>query len=95
MPRYQFDARAHTYTPLRLADCKTLLVELGATRPAEAYPMMLREGTRAPNHRYWRGTNQPRTVAFTAPDDETAKAVYKRFDPEAWFVWNITEGHYV
>jgi hypothetical protein len=97
MPRYQFTARAHTYGALTLSAVRDIIKTHGGSNPREAFPIMLaskQHGRGGPGAAIWRGTNQPRTIAFTAPDDETAARICEAFDSESWFVWNIDARQY-
>lgn len=89
--RYQFNPRAHIASiNIKLARnaCETWG---GAKYVREAYPIM-GGGKNGPA---WRGTNQPRTIAFTCDSDADAKAIGELYGHGNAFVWNISEAHYV
>lgn len=91
MNRYQFTPRAHvSHVDLDRARKAASLPEF-ISHVREAFPIM-DGGT---NGKAWRGTNQPRTIAFSAADDAMALIVAQRYGQEDAYVWNITEARYV
>jgi len=92
MARYQFLARAHVAN-LDIAVLAKAARNHGATYVMETYPLMPNDPRPGKRRTYWRGTNQPRTVAFNARDVQTALAIAHE-TPDA-FVWDITNGRYI
>lgn len=88
MPRYQFNPRANVDS-VDLTLARQAAAKGGGKNIREAFPMMGSKTTPE-----WRGTNQPRTITFTAVNDDDARRVGEIYGSDTAFIWNITELHY-
>lgn len=98
MARYQFEPRAHTYTSIVPSAAKRIVTLTGGSNPRSAFQRMGKGYKRTLagyKPRYWIGTNQPRTVTFSAKSDSIANAIFADFAPDDYFVRNIDTGFLV
>lgn len=93
--RFQFEPRGgfdHVVRKSAIGFCR----DLGATHIRESFPVMYHlDMHNRPTGGTWRGTNQPRTISFSAPNNEIARIIAEAYGTDAAMVWNITERHYV
>lgn len=94
MPRYQFEPRAHIHASIVPVAAKRIVTLTGGSNPRYCYQRM-GSGYKDAKPVYWIGTNQPKTVSFTAKSDSIARAIFEDFAPEDWFVRNLDTGFYV
>ena len=91
--RYQFEPRANMPN-INLDKAREAAAQNGATHIQERFPILYETGADGYPVSPWVGTNQPRTIRFSADSDEVAKAICLAYDIEQAFVWNLTERHY-
>lgn len=85
MPRYQFAPRG-THC-LNFENARAAVAAYGGTTVRVCSPIMTEASrTYAGKHRIWRGTNQPKTLSFTLPDDDTAAMVETQYGYHLAFV---------